>query len=80
MGYSLHATVPVTLKQRLHHRKHEVDVWQGCSGPITHNPVNLSVPEYAPCSCESCRVSGLGVINDIEVLDYEWLVGREVTA
>lgn len=39
MGYSMHATVPVILKQRLHPEKHEADTWQRCSGPITHYPI-----------------------------------------
>lgn len=48
--------------------QHKVDAWQGCSGPITHNPVPPLPPSMAPCSCGSCRVSRLGVINDIRCL------------
>jgi hypothetical protein len=83
MGYSMHATVPVTLKQRLHPAKHEVDVWtpgRGVPVPLHITQFHLSAPEYAPCSYESCRVAGLGVVNDMKVSYYEWLVGWEVTA
>jgi hypothetical protein len=80
MGYSLHATVPVTPSNDFTSENMKCMPGRGVPVLLHITQFHLSVPEYAPCSCESCRVSGLGVINDIEVLDYEWLVGREVTA